>query len=238
MTANPDIIEDAVNFFQNMMIGRLDGEYKSLLVAPVSLKSTVLSLIERETKKGKDGYIFVKINGFTDEDVMAAMVKASQAGVTIEMVIRGISCLLPGVEGKTENIHIRSIVGRYLEHSRIYLFGKGEDEKMYISSADFMTRNTERRVEIACPVLDTKIRKMLHEYVDLCLKDNTKARNLGANGRYYKIKNEEEKISCQDEMMKKAEGEPESRRTRRGTRTAVVFDTKMKHKDIVKEKEE
>ncbi len=238
LTANPDIIEDAVNFFQNMMIGRLDGDYKSLLVAPVSLKSTVMSLIERETEKGKDGYIFVKINGFTDEDIMAAMVKASQAGVTIEMVIRGISCLLPGVEGKTDNIHIRSIVGRYLEHSRIYLFGKGEDEKMYISSADFMTRNTERRVEIACPVLDEKIRKKLHEYVDLCLMDNTKARNLGANGRYYKVKNEEDRVSCQEEMMKRTEGDSEGRKGHRGTRTAVVFDTKMKHKDIVKEKEE
>lgn len=233
MTAEPSIIEDAVNFFQNMMIGKLDGHYTTLLVAPVSLKASLLQMIAAETEKKKDGYIFVKINGFTDEDLMAALIRASKAGVTVQMVIRGISCLLPGVKDKTDNIHIRSIVGRYLEHSRIYLFGKGKEEKMYISSADFMTRNTERRVEIACPILDPKIRQQLHSYIDLCLNDNTKARNLGANGRYYKIKNEEEKICCQEEMMKQTAGEPDSGSGRRGTRTAVVFDTKLKHKDII-----
>lgn len=231
LTADPAIIEDCINFFRNMTIGKLDGTYNALLVAPVSLKSTILSLIEREASKGKDGNIFIKINGLTDEDIMAAMVRASEAGVTINMVIRGISCLLPQVNGKTENIHIRSIVGRYLEHSRIYIFGSGEDEKVYISSADLMTRNTERRVEIACPILDDDIKKQIHAYVTLCMTDNVKARNLGANGRYYKVKNGEDKISCQDEMMKNAVGSPDPGHSRKGTRTAVVFDTEMKLKN-------
>ena len=232
LTANPAIIEDCVNFFRNMTIGKLDGTYNALLVAPVSLKSTILSLIARETDKGCKGNIFIKINGLTDEDIMDALVQASKAGVTINMVIRGISCLLPQVKGKTENIHIRSIVGRYLEHSRIYIFGSGEDEKVYISSADFMTRNTERRVEIACPILDPGIKDRIHNYVRLCMTDNVKARSMGANGRYYKVKNDEDDISCQDEMMKDAAGVPDPGHGRKGTRTAVVFDTEIKSKDI------
>lgn len=241
MTSRPEIIDDAVNFFQNMMIGRLDGEYHTLLVAPVTLKSTLLSLIEEETEKKENGRIFIKINGFTDEDLMAALIRASAAGVRVEMVIRGISCLLPGVKGKTENIRIRSIVGRFLEHSRIYLFGSGDSEKIYISSADFMTRNTERRVEIACPVLDPVIRGMIRSYAELCLADTAKARLLGPNGRYHKIKTDENRISCQEEMMKNAPGSPENLHAHRGTRTAVVFDTRLRHSDIVaraKKKEE
>lgn len=228
LTSNRVIMEDAVNFFQNMMIGKLDGEYKALWVAPVSLKSNILKCIDEETEKGRDGYIFIKINGMTDEDIMAALIKASQAGVRVDMVIRGISCLLPGIEGKTENIHIRSIVGRYLEHSRIYIFGKGRNEKMYISSADFMTRNTERRVEIACPIRNKKIREQIHGYVDLYLSDNVKARVMGPNGRYKKVRADGEKISCQDEMMKRTKGTPKSSSHHRGTAKAVVFDTVYK----------
>lgn len=227
LTADKAIIADAVNFFQNMMIGKLDGTYKSLLVAPVSLKPTLLELIERETKKGPKGYIFVKINGLTDEDLIGALIEASQAGVRIDMVIRGISCLLPGIKGKTENIHIRSIVGRYLEHSRIYIFGTGRNQRMYISSADFMTRNTERRVEIACPIKDAEIRKRILAYVDLCLKDNVKARVMGTTGRYRKVHSAAEPLSCQDECMKLTKGAPDQPHRHKGTRQAVVFDTRF-----------
>lgn len=231
LTAKSEIIDDAVDFFQNMMIGKLDGKYKALLVAPVGLKPTLLSLIEAETKKKDKGYIFVKINGMSDEEIMHALMEASKAGVHVDMVIRGISCLLPGVEGKTENIHIRSIVGQYLEHSRIYLFGTEKNEKMYISSADFMTRNTERRVEIAAPILDPAIRTQLHHYIDLCLADNTKARVMAPNGRYHKIQHEGDRVCCQEMMMDQTSGSDYKSTPHRGTRNAVVFDTKVKKKN-------
>ena len=204
MTADERIAADAVSFFQNMAIGKLDGTYQSLLVAPVSLKQTVIRLIERETEKKEKGYIFAKINAATDEEVIEKLKEASCAGVRVEMIIRGISCILPGIEGKTENIRIRSIVGRYLEHSRIYIFGTGEEERMYIASADFMTRNMERRVEIACPIYDSGIRQRIHEYADAYLKDNTKARILYSNGRYHKVKDDEDPFCAQDHLMETA----------------------------------
>lgn len=210
ITANPRITKDAVAFFRNMAIGRLDGRYRNLLVAPVSLKSTILSLIARETANGENGRIIAKVNAVTDEDIIAALKDASCAGVKITLIVRGISCILPGIEGKTENIEIRSVVGRFLEHSRVYIFGTGKQEKMYISSADFMTRNTERRVEIAAPVLDRRIRKKIHEYIDMYLKDNTKARQLTANGRYRKITDDEEPFNAQEELMRTA---PSSKQT-------------------------
>lgn len=237
LTSRASITKDAVDFFQNMMIGKLDGHYRTLWVAPISLKSSILRAIEAETEKGKDGYIFIKINGFTDEDIMYALMHASQAGVRVDMVIRGISCLLPGVPGKTDNIHIRSIVGRYLEHSRIYIFGKGKGEKMYISSADFMTRNTERRVEIAVPIMDRKIRNRIHEFVDLYLSDNIKARIMTSNGRYKKVKTGSEKISVQDEMMKMTKGAVRPAKVHRGREQAVVFKTKLS-RDVIKGKKE
>ena len=225
-----EIIEDSIHFFQNMMIGNLEGKYKKLLVAPKDLKPAILKYISQETKKKEDGYIFVKINGMSDEEIMQALIRASQAGVHVEMIIRGISCLLPGIEGKTENLHIRSIVGRYLEHSRIYVFGKGDKEKMYISSADFMTRNTERRVEIATPVLDSEIRERIHAYIDLCLRDTVKARMMSSTGRYTKIPSEGEKVNSQDEMMKLTQSisKKKKRSSQKGTHKNVVFQTKVK----------
>ena len=237
LTSRASIIRDAVDFFQNMMIGKLDGHYRTLWVAPISLKSNILRAIEAETEKGKDGYIFIKINGFTDEDIMYALMHASQAGVRVDMVIRGISCLLPGVPGKTDNIHIRSIVGRYLEHSRIYIFGRGKGEKMYISSADFMTRNTERRVEIAVPIMDRKIRNRIHDFVDLYLSDNVKARIMTSTGRYKKVKTGAEEISVQDEMMKMTKGAVRPAKVHRGREQAVVFKTKLS-RDVIKGKRE
>jgi polyphosphate kinase len=204
MTANSKIIKDSVAFFQNMAVGNLEGDYKALAVAPVSLKKMILNGIDREIAKKDKGYIFAKINSLTDEEIIERLQMASNAGVKVEMIVRGISCLLPQVKGKTENIMIRSIVGRYLEHSRIYIFGQGASEKMYISSADWMTRNTERRVEIAMPVLDPSVRRQLHEYIDCYMRDNTKARILYPTGRYHKIPAEEELFIAQDELMKKA----------------------------------
>ena len=202
LTARSAITHDAIEFFKNMAIGKLDGKYRSLLVAPVSLKSTILNLMDKEIAKGKDGYIFAKLNAITDEDIIEKLSEASCVGVQIHLLVRGISCILPGIAGKTENIEIRSIVGRYLEHSRIYVFGKGSKEKMYISSADFMTRNTERRVEIACPILDVKCRKTVHDYIDIAMKDNTKARKMTADGRYLKIKEGDIPFNSQEEMMR------------------------------------
>lgn len=184
LTADPRIGEDAAAFFHNMALSNLQGEYRHLLVAPVSLKPTLLRLIDREIAKGPQGRIAVKINSLTDAQLIAKLSEASCAGVKIRMVIRGICCLLPGIPGKTENITVTSVVGRFLEHSRIYCFGAGADETMYISSADFMTRNTERRVELACPIYDGNIRQRLHTILDAAERDTLKARVLQPDGTY------------------------------------------------------
>jgi len=230
LTARPGIVRDTVSFFQNMMVGKLDGAYRYLLVSPVSLKQTVIELIERETDKGEMGRITCKLNSITDEEVIEKLQEASAAGVRINLIIRGITCILPGVSGKTENIHIRSIVGRYLEHSRIYLFGSGQDEKLYISSADFMTRNTERRVEVACPISDPAIRETLRSYLELCLADNVKARRMDKHGKYHHIHDDMEPLSCQDEMMKETKGSEQilPQGTIRPAHRGIIFDTKFK----------
>lgn len=231
MTSRASIIRDCIAFFRNMSIGKLDGKYRTLLVAPVSLKSTLLELMDREIAKGEKGRIFAKLNSITDEDLIKKLSEASCAGVQVHLIVRGISCILPGIKGKTENIQIRSIVGRYLEHSRIYVFGTGTSEKMYISSADFMTRNTERRVEVACPIMDASIRKTIHAYIDILERDNTKARILKENGRYHKIKTNDPPFNSQTAMMRlikaSEKGLPEA-----SARKAVrAFATKYKKKE-------
>lgn len=202
MTARQPIIKDVISFFSNMAIGKLDGKYNTLLVAPISLKSTLLDLMDQEIQKGSEGVITCKLNSITDEEIIVKLHQASCAGVHVNLIVRGISCIIPGIEGKTENIHITSIVGRYLEHSRIYIFGKGSSEKMYISSADFMTRNTERRVEVACPILDDLNKEKIHQYLELALKDNTKARYMSENGRYCKKQIGEAPLNSQLAMMR------------------------------------
>ena len=204
LTSNRDIGQDAVEFFKNMSIGELDGEYRHLLVSPYSLKREVLRLMDGEIAKGSAGRMRFKINSLTDMDIIERLRKASRAGVRIDMVVRGICCILPGIPGETENIHIVSIVGRFLEHSRIYCFGEGEDERMYISSADFMTRNTQRRVETACPIYDSAVRAKLNGIMDLCLMDNVKARELHADGSYSPVHGGEERFDAQQLQMDRA----------------------------------
>lgn len=198
MTANREIGEDAALFFQNMATANLDGKYERLLVSPFSLKEKVIELIDVEITKKSDGYIFLKLNSLTDRELIDKLVEASRAGVQIVMNIRGICCLLPGIAGVTENIKVFSIVGRYLEHSRIYCFGRGTDAPLYIASADFMTRNTERRVEVACPVLDKETRKRLFHIIDELQSDNIKSRIMASDGSYHHIKDVSEPRSCQE----------------------------------------
>lgn len=230
LTARPGIVKDVLSFFQNMMVGKLDGHYRYLLVSPVSMKQSIIPLIERETAKKEKGRITCKLNSITDEDIIEKLHEASDAGVQVNLIVRGICCILPEVKGKTDNLYVRSIVGRYLEHSRIYQFGTGRDEKLYISSADFMTRNTERRVEVAVPISDPKIKEQLHAYIDLCMADNTKARRMDREGKYHYIHDEKPEVSCQDVLMKTTKGSSETlpQGTMRPAHKGIVFDTKFK----------
>ena len=204
VTSSESIGMDAAQFFNNMAMSNLNGRYNRLLVAPTSLKNNILSLMDGEIAKGSDGYILLKFNSLTDIDMIEKLHEASCAGVTVEMIIRGICCLLPGVPGKTENITVTSIVGRFLEHSRIYVFGRGENEKMYMSSADLMTRNTERRVEIACPINSPAVRARLHDILFAMQHDTVKARVLQPDGSYQKKPSVPEPICAQDLLMQQA----------------------------------
>ena len=204
ITADERIGQDAGAFFNNMALGNLSGRYSRLFVAPTSLKNNILALMDEQIAKGKDGYILLKFNSLTDIDIIAKLREASCAGVTVEMIVRGICCLLPGVPGHTENITVTSIVGRFLEHSRIYVFGRDDEEKMYISSADLMTRNTERRVEIACPIDDPAVRTRLHDILYAMQHDTVKARVLQPDGTYCKKPAVQDPICAQDLLMQQA----------------------------------
>lgn len=206
VTANEGISLDAVNFFQNMSIGNVWGHYCSLIVSPVSFKEKIIELIDEEIEKGKEGEIFFKFNSFTDKDLIIKLSEASKAGVKIRLIIRGISCLRPNVSEYTENIEIRSIVGRYLEHPRIYIFGKDKLSKIYIGSADLMTRNTERRVEVATPIFDSEIKTKIKDFMECQWKDNIKARKMNNFGEYevFQTEDGEALINSQEIMMKKA----------------------------------
>ena len=187
-----------------MALGNLSGRYSRLFVAPTSLKNNILALMDEQIAKGKDGYILLKFNSLTDINVIVKLREASCAGVTVEMIVRGICCLLPGVPGHTENITVTSIVGRFLEHSRIYVFGRGDEEKLYISSADLMTRNTERRVEIACPIDNSAVRARLHDILYAMQHDTVKARVLQPDGTYCKKPAVQDPICAQDLLMQQA----------------------------------
>ena len=204
ITADKGIGEDAAVFFKNMSIGNLNGSYQHIIVSPTSLKPKVLSLMDEEIKKGTNGRIIMKMNSVTDVDFIQKVSEASNAGVKVDLIVRGICCILPGVKGYTENLRVTSIVGRYLEHPRIFLFGTGADQKIYIGSADMMTRNTEKRVEVACPVYDETIRKQLTHMLKIMLADNVKARELKSDGKYYKKEKGTSKVNSQEYFMREA----------------------------------
>ena len=187
MTANVDIGLEASAVFQALSKGEVVERSDKLLVAPKCLQNRVLDMIDGEISRaqnGEDAYIGLKLNSLTDKKIIDKLIEASCAGVKVDMIIRGIACLIPGVEGSTENIRIISIVGRFLEHSRIYIFGRGERAKYYIASADFMTRNTVRRVEVAAPVLQEDLKQRLQSIFDTMLGDNQKAREACSDGEY------------------------------------------------------
>ena len=204
ITADKGIGEDAAVFFKNMSIGNLNGSYQHIIVSPTSLKPKVLSLMDEEIKKGTNGRIIMKMNSVTDVDFIQKVSEASNAGVKVDLIVRGICCILPRVKGYTENLRVTSIVGRYLEHPRIFLFGTGADQKIYIGSADMMTRNTEKRVEVACPVYDETIRKQLTHMLKIMLADNVKARELKSDGKYYMKEKGTSKVNSQEYFMREA----------------------------------
>lgn len=208
MTAHPGIGEDANLFFRNLSLGNLRGDYRFLGVAPVGLKPLIMRGLDREIQRalaGEPARVFFKLNSLTDREVIDKIAEASCAGVRVDMIIRGISCLKPGIPGKTENVHVRSIVGRFLEHARVYAFGVDSD-MIYLSSADMMTRNTEHRVEIAFPVLDPTCRALVHEYMGMQLRDNVKARSLTSDGTWVPVERTEgeKPFNSQEALLERA----------------------------------
>lgn len=204
MTADREIGQDGAAFFQNMCMGNLGGSYRHLLVSPYSLKKKVLELIEEETGKGENGRIIMKMNSVTDVDFIEQISRASRAGVEVDLLVRGICCIRPGVEGYTDHVRVTSIVGRFLEHPRIFSFGRGSAQKLYIGSADMMTRNTEKRVEVGCPVYDEDLRARLNHMLQVMLEDNVKARVLDAAGTYLKKGQGEPFVDAQEVFMQEA----------------------------------
>lgn len=207
MTANVEIGLEAAKVFQALSMEETVDNVQHLLVAPRCLQNKVLSMIDEEiacVKEEKEAYIGLKMNSLTDKKIIDKLIEASQAGVKIDMVIRGICCLIPGVKGKTENIQVRSIVGRFLEHSRIYIFGTQEREKVYIASADFMTRNTLRRVEVATPIYDKDLKMQLEEMFITMLSDNQKARQEDSRGNYEIAEAQETPLNSQEFFYEQA----------------------------------
>lgn len=207
MTANEQIGMDAARVFQALAKGEVVEDMEHLLVAPKCLQSKVIEKIEEQIQKQKNGetaYIGLKMNSLTDKRIIDKLIDASKAGVKIDMIVRGICCLIPGVEGEKENIHVISVVGRFLEHSRIYIFGNGEEAQYYIGSADFMTRNTVKRVEVAAPVYSERLKKRLQDLFDLMLSDNKKARKEDAKGAYSVVECKGQPINSQELLYQEA----------------------------------
>ena len=207
MTANEQIGMDAARVFQALAKGEVVEDMEHLLVAPKCLQSKVIEKIEEQIQKRKNGetaYIGLKMNSLTDKRIIDKLIDASKAGVKIDMIVRGICCLISGVEGETENIHVISVVGRFLEHSRIYIFGKGEEAQYYIGSADFMTRNTVKRVEVAAPVYSERLKKRLQDLFDLMLSDNKKARKEDTKGTYSVVECKGQPINSQELLYQEA----------------------------------
>ena len=207
ITADQSIGQDANHFFKDMLVGVSDGQYGELINSPFLLKERVLALMDAQIERARQGLeasMLFKLNSMTDRDIIDKLAEASQAGVEVDMIVRGICCLLPGVPGKTDNIRIRSIVGRFLEHARVYAFGRGESAIVYISSADFMTRNTENRVEIAAPIKDPGCKAKIFQILDDQLRDNVKARCMQPDGTYLPVDSEAAPFSSQAAEIQKA----------------------------------
>lgn len=238
LTASKAIGRDATKFFHNISVFHLDGEYDHLLVAPTSLKNNIIKYIHREKMKAESfqpSGIFMKMNSLTDRQIIDALAEASCAGVPIFLLVRGICCLRPGIPGKTENIRVESIVGRFLEHSRIYSFGAGEDLEIFISSADMMTRNTRRRVEVACPIYDPALRERLIEMMEILKKDNVQATRMLSDGEYVsKRKKGETPLSSQVYFMNEAKRhQPKPKPKKKGLLASVgsrLFRRKQKNR--------
>ena len=210
ITANQEIGKEVANIFAALLRGEVIEESEHLLVAPKCLQNKILDMIDDEIKhvrKGDEGYIGIKINSLTDKDIIEKLVEASKAGVRIEMIVRGICCLIPGIKGVTDNITVISIVGRFLEHSRIYRFGTKEREKVFIGSADYMTRNTLRRVEVATPIYDDEIRERIDSMFEIMMKDDEKGKILNKKGLYEDRQINECKLNSQELFYKMAYGE-------------------------------
>lgn len=207
ITADQEIGKDAAKVFSALQKGEVVEESKELLVAPKCLQNNLLALMDEQiqhAEKGEKAYIGIKMNSLTDKALINKLMEASQAGVTIDLIVRGICCLKPGVEGKTEHIRVISIVGRYLEHSRIYIFGADENQKIYISSADFMTRNTIRRVEVAAPIKDEELKKRVREMFDTMILDDEKGKEQHSDGTYHDRKINEQPINSQEFFYEQA----------------------------------
>ena len=205
MTSNHEIGEEMNTIFNHLSLGETDNDEKLLMVAPNCMISKIFERIDKQiplAKEGKEAYVGFKCNSVTSKEMIDKLIEASQAGVKIDMIVRGICCILPGVPGLTENINIISIVGRYLEHSRIYIFGTSEDQEVFISSADLMTRNLERRVEVAAPVLDEKLKKRVVGMFETMLQDNVKASRLLSDGTYKRVKNKKPPLNSQEYFFK------------------------------------
>ena len=212
ITADETIGRDATEFFRNMQLENASDNYDILSVAPLQIKPGIIANIDEQialAREGKPCGLFFKTNSVTDKDIIVKIAEASQAGVPVTLLVRGISCLVPGVPGYTDNVRVVSIVGRLLEHSRIYGFGPRENIKIFLSSADLMTRNMEKRVEIAWPILDKELRNQVLDYIDTCLRDTAKLRELKADGSYTKLgelaKPDEPKFESQDFLIKEAQ---------------------------------
>lgn len=207
ITANQQIGREVAGVFAALLCGEKVEETDNLLVAPKCLQNKVIDMIDEEisvSRSGGEGYIGIKINSLTDKEIIDKLIEASQAGVRIELIVRGICCLIPGVKGYTDNIEVISIVGRFLEHSRIYRFGKGDRERVYISSADFMTRNTVRRVEVAAPVLNKELAARLDGMFDTMMRDDEKGKKLTSEGIYVDRTLGNDKLNSQELFYERA----------------------------------
>ena len=240
LTTDRDIAQDAEKVFNCLQNGTFVEETKKLLVAPLCLRNKILAMMDEQiqiSKNGGQGYIGAKVNSLCDKTIMNKLVEASQAGVKIELVVRGICCLIPNVDGFTENITVRSIVGRFLEHSRIYIFGnEKKEQKIYISSADYMSRNTIRRVEVAIPVEGEKLKKRLWDMFTVLMSDNVKARTMMSDGTYLHVvrKEGEEAVNSQEVFYNEACRRLENKQNRQNKTAQKKVTKKRTGKNVKK----